>query len=162
MIGNLIKIIFFFFIVYFFIYILKYILRLFLSRSSHSDNKRTYTSSKHSDNKKLSKTKKEQISRLLIFDAKTFEKINAKSEIFRELKIKEPDWIRKKEVNNFNKQISDYFKLYLHKIKYINDEKIGDNRSFLSSGANSEESKANGYLYHLLRMGRWCNMRRNL
>jgi hypothetical protein len=51
MIGNLIKIIFFFFIVYFFIYILKYILRLFLSRSSHSDNKRTYTSSKHSDNK---------------------------------------------------------------------------------------------------------------
>jgi|GEM_PF-1215475 hypothetical protein len=51
MIGNLIKIIFFFFIVYFFIYVLKYILRLFLSRSSNSDNKRNYTRSKHSDNK---------------------------------------------------------------------------------------------------------------
>ncbi len=71
-------------------------------------------------NKKLSKTKKEQISRLLIFDAKTFEKINAKSEIFRELKIKEPDWIRKKEVNNFNKQISDYFKLLPEFQKIIN------------------------------------------
>lgn len=62
-------------------------------------------------NKKLSVYRKEQINKMIIFDSKTYEKINAKSNIFTELKIKEPNWIKKKEVNLFNKQIADYHNL---------------------------------------------------
>ena len=62
-------------------------------------------------NKKLSVYRKEQINKMLIFDSKTYEKINSKSNIFTELKIKEPNWIKKKEVNLFNKQIADYHNL---------------------------------------------------
>lgn len=73
-------------------------------------------------NKKLSSSKKEQINRMLVFDSKTYEKVNAKSGIFSELNIKEPDWIKKKEVNLFNKQIAEYHRLLpelLNIIKYI-------------------------------------------
>lgn len=62
-------------------------------------------------NKKLSEYRKEQINKLLIFDSKTYEKINSKSNIFAELKIKEPNWIKRKEVNLFNKQVADYHNL---------------------------------------------------
>ena len=69
-------------------------------------------------NKKLSEYKKEQINRMLIFDSKTYEKINSKSNIFTELKIKEPNWIKRKEVNAFNKQIADYHNI-LHELQDV-------------------------------------------
>lgn len=62
-------------------------------------------------NKKLSKYRKEQINKILVFDSKTYEKINSKSNIFVELNIKEPNWIKRKEVDLFNKQIADYHNL---------------------------------------------------
>lgn len=62
-------------------------------------------------NKKLSDSKKQQIEKLMIFDAKTFEKVNAKSNIFKDLSIMEPNWIKKREVERFNKQINEYFLL---------------------------------------------------
>lgn len=73
-------------------------------------------------NKKLSENRKKQIKKLLIFDSKTYEKINSKSNIFNELNIKEPNWIKRKEVNLFNKQIADYYTLLpelQNIIKYI-------------------------------------------
>lgn len=62
-------------------------------------------------NKKLSDYRKSIIDKITIIDAKSFEKINAQNAIFNLLNIKEPNWMKKKEVDKFNKQIRMYYDL---------------------------------------------------
>ena len=62
-------------------------------------------------NKKLSDYRKSIIDKITIIDAKSFEKINAQNAIFNLLNIKEPNWMKKREVDKFNKQIRMYYDL---------------------------------------------------
>ena len=62
-------------------------------------------------NKKLSDYRKSIIDKITIIEAKSFEKINAQNAIFNLLNIKEPNWMKKKEVDKFNKQIRMYYDL---------------------------------------------------
>lgn len=62
-------------------------------------------------NKKLSDYRKSIIDKITIIDAKSFAKINAQNAIFNLLNIKEPNWMKKKEVDKFNKQIRMYYDL---------------------------------------------------
>lgn len=62
-------------------------------------------------NKKLSDYRKSIIDKITIIDAKSFEKINAQNAIFNLLNIKEPNWMKKKEIDKFNKQIRMYYDL---------------------------------------------------
>lgn len=74
-------------------------------------------------NKKLTTKKIETIEKITFIDAKLFEKINSNSGIFDDLNIKEPNWLKKSEVNKFNKVIRKYFNINNELdeiIKYIN------------------------------------------
>lgn len=61
--------------------------------------------------KKLSTSRIKKINELLVFDSKTYEKINSESGIFSALNINEPDWKKKREVNSFNKKLLDYMSI---------------------------------------------------
>ncbi|MDD6640207.1 MAG: hypothetical protein PUE66_04320 [Erysipelotrichaceae bacterium] len=74
-------------------------------------------------NRKLSENRKSIIDKILIFDAKTYEKINLKNNIFNALKMKQPDWVKKKEVSEFNKKIREHIQIkdeIDEAIQYIN------------------------------------------
>lgn len=60
-------------------------------------------------NRKLTEGRMNKIKDLLVFDAKTYEKINSYSNIFSELNMLEPNWLNKREVKKFNKQIHDHY-----------------------------------------------------
>lgn len=60
-------------------------------------------------NKKLSNSRKSLIEKITIFDSKTYETINSKSGLLEDLKINEPNWLNKKEVNSFNKKIRMHY-----------------------------------------------------
>lgn len=59
-------------------------------------------------NRKLTNKQKNKLDELIVFDAKTYEKINSKSNIFSDLSIKQPDWNKKREIQSFNKIIKKY------------------------------------------------------
>lgn len=61
--------------------------------------------------RKMSSGKINNINKIIVFDAKTYEKINSYSGIFNELGIQEPNWIRKSEVKVFNKKIHDCYSM---------------------------------------------------
>lgn len=58
-------------------------------------------------NRKLSSKRKYLISQLLIFDSKTYEKINSKNNIFNALNLVQPNWQKKREVSAFNNQLKN-------------------------------------------------------
>lgn len=57
--------------------------------------------------KKLTENKIRNI-KILIFNAKAYEKINSKNNILEELGLKQPNWIKKSEVKKFNKQLKEH------------------------------------------------------
>ena len=59
--------------------------------------------------KKLSSYRKNKISEILCFDAKTYEKINSKTGVFSSLSISAPNWNNVNDVKKFNKQIKEYY-----------------------------------------------------
>lgn len=61
--------------------------------------------------RKLTLQKKERINKLIIFDAKTYEKIASESNTFESLGIDIPDWNKKRQVSNFNNKIKELIKL---------------------------------------------------
>ena len=62
-------------------------------------------------NRKLSANNKKTINKILVFDAKTYEKINSKNNIFTALGIEQPNWVKKKEISRFNKQLKEHVEL---------------------------------------------------
>lgn len=58
--------------------------------------------------RKLTEKQKEKLDKLIIFDAKTYEKINSESNIFCDLDIQQPDWNKKRDIEAFNKKIKKY------------------------------------------------------
>ena len=58
--------------------------------------------------RKLTPGRKEKIDNLIIFDAKTYEKINSQNNIFIELGISMPDWVKKREIETFNNKLLKY------------------------------------------------------
>ena len=58
---------------------------------------------------KISLSRKAKINQILIFDSKTYEKINRQTAIFDSLNLNMPDWLKKREVNAFNKKLLRYF-----------------------------------------------------
>ncbi len=58
--------------------------------------------------KKMTQYRKNKIDKLIVFDSKSYEKINAQGRIFNSLGLKAPDWKKKREVNEFNKQLLKY------------------------------------------------------
>ena len=59
--------------------------------------------------RKLTEKQKEKLDKLIIFDAKTYEKINSESNIFCDLDIQQPDWNKKRDIESFNKKIRKSF-----------------------------------------------------
>ena len=73
-------------------------------------------------NRKLSDSRKVTVEKIKVFDAKTYEKINSKNNIFVALGLPQPNWVNKSEVNRFNKQLKEILDLedeILCGIKYI-------------------------------------------
>ena len=58
--------------------------------------------------KKMTKSRMDKINKLIIFDSKSYEKINAQSAIFTSLGLSAPDWKKKREVTKFNKALLKY------------------------------------------------------
>ena len=59
--------------------------------------------------RKMSKNRIDKIDKLIIFDSKSYEKINAQSGIFTLLGLSAPDWKKKREVKEFNKKLLKYY-----------------------------------------------------
>lgn len=59
--------------------------------------------------RRMSQNRIDKINRLIIFDSKSYEKINAQSAIFTSLGLSAPDWKKKREVNAFNKKLLKYY-----------------------------------------------------
>lgn len=59
--------------------------------------------------RKMTKNRIDKIDKLIIFDSKSYEKINAQSEIFTLLGLNAPDWKKKREVKEFNKKLLKYY-----------------------------------------------------
>lgn len=80
-------------------------------------------------NKKMSKSKLAAIDKIIVFDAKTYEKINSKNNIFTALNIEQPNWVNKSQVKKFNKKLKDYFDIkneINEAIQYIDAAKNAD------------------------------------
>lgn len=80
--------------------------------------------------KKLSSSRKEKIKELQAFDAKTFEKINAKKNTFDALKIKIPEWNKAKEVAAFSKKIEAYSNILAELNEYYAFLNIAKTKNF--------------------------------
>lgn len=77
--------------------------------------------------KKMLEKQKEKLEELIVFDAKSYEKINSESNVFQDLEIQQPNWNKKKDVEIFNKKIKKYILvkdelIYLQKfISYLDN-----------------------------------------
>lgn len=58
--------------------------------------------------RKMTQNRINKIDKLIIFDSKSYEKINAQSGIFTSLGLRAPDWKKKREINEFNKKLLKY------------------------------------------------------
>lgn len=58
--------------------------------------------------RKMTKNRIDKIDKLVVFDSKSYEKINAQNRIFTELGLNAPDWRKKREINEFNKKLFKY------------------------------------------------------
>ena len=61
--------------------------------------------------KKLNQKRKEKIDELIVFDSKTYEKINSQSNVLTNLGLSMPDWKKKREVSSFNKKLLQYYSI---------------------------------------------------
>lgn len=59
--------------------------------------------------RKMTQNRINKIDKLIIFDSKSYEKINAQNGIFTSLGLRAPDWKKKREVNEFNKKLLKYY-----------------------------------------------------
>lgn len=74
-------------------------------------------------NRKLTESKMQSIEKIVVIDAKTYEKIDSNTGLFTDLNIQQPNWIKKKEVEKFNKIIKMYYSINKELtdiIQYIN------------------------------------------
>lgn len=61
--------------------------------------------------KKITPARKNKIDKLIIFDSKTYEKIQSQSSIFSSFGLTIPDWKKKSEIKKFNQKLLDYISI---------------------------------------------------
>lgn len=89
--------------------------------------------------RKISQKRKDKIDGLIVFDSKTYEKINSQNNVLVNLGLSMPDWKKKREVNAFNNRLKKYYLIKPELEKFISYIEVATSMEIQDININVEK-----------------------